>query len=199
MSTPRQRPRSRKHFWLAVALTAGCAGIGGGAYAFFVNTASTASTVGAGTVQLDWASQTGSQFSLPIGPLSPGGSTQRLMDLENIGTVAVAQFQLSYSTAPANAVTNPSDGLQMRVEKCSAAWTGPSENQSCPGQITEVIPDRPVTGRTNIMGAASATVGGIDHLRFTFRLPESSPVDAQNTSVTVHFMILGNQRSGEQR
>ncbi len=99
----------------------------------------------------------------------------------------------------AHAITDLSDGLQMHVEKCSVTWTGTPENQSCPGQVTEVVPDRPVTGRTNIMGASSGAVGGIDHLRFTFRLPESSPVDAQNTSTTVRFMILGNQRPGEQR
>lgn len=199
MTMPRQRPRSRKHFWLALTLAAGCAGIGGGAYALFANATSTTSTVGAGTVQLDWEDPAGSQFSLPIGPLSPGGSTQQLMDLENIGTVAVAQFQLSYSTEPANALTNPSNGLQMRVDKCSVAWTGTPENKSCPGQATEVIPDRPVTGRTNILAAASTTVGGIDHLRFTFRLPESSPANAQNANTTVRFRILGNQRPGEQR
>lgn len=199
MTSHQQQPRSRKPLWLVAALAAGCAGIGGGAYAVFGNAASTASTVGAGTVQLDWEHQAGGQFSLPIGPLSPGESTQQLMNLENIGTVDVAQFQLSYSTDPATGLTNLSDGLQMRVEKCSVSWIGTPENQSCPGQITEAVPDRPVKGRTNILEADSTLVGGIDHLRFTFRLPPSSPADAQNTTTTVRFMILGNQRPGEQR
>ncbi|PYI65033.1 hypothetical protein CVV68_19915 [Arthrobacter livingstonensis] len=157
------------------------------------------STIGAVTVQLDWENPSAKEFSLPIGPLSPGGTTQQLVNLKNTGSISVSERQLAYSPDPATTITDPSGGVQLHVQKCSVPWTGKPENPNCPGQATEVIPDRPVTGRSNGLGASSATPAGIDHLQFTFRLPTSSPGNTQNTTTNIQFMVLGNQRPGEHR
>lgn len=193
---PRPSRRSRR---LATAgALAGCLAAGGVAWAAFTAVGTSEASVAAGTVVLDWASTTAAPLSLEVGPLRPDQPTQHLVDLNNEGSVTVTQMQLAY-TGATSPVTDPSDGIQMTLEECTVPWSGPAEGSTCSGTTTTLAGDRPVHGRTDLTGTAAAATGATSHLRFTFRLPDSSPTTAQNTTTTVDFTVLGNQRPGEQR
>lgn len=196
-STPPCSPRRLSLLTTAGALAVGLA-FGGTSWATFTANDTTQASVTAGDVVLDWASGDDPLLSLGVGPLSPGETTQHLVDLDNLGTVAVTQMQLAYIGAP-TPLTDPSDGLQMTLEECSQPWHGIPEATTCPGTLTTLATDRPVTGRTDLTGTGAATTGATSHLRFIFSLPDSSPTTAQNTTATVDFTVLGNQRPGEQR
>lgn len=184
---------------IAAVLAAVGVAVGVGAYAQFTDAGRASGTVQAGSVDLDWAATPASSLALQIGPLVPGGTVQRLVDLRNIGSVSVAELQLATTGTEGIPATDFSDGIQMRLERCSIPWEGSPGNTTCGGQVTEVIADRPVTGRNTINGASSTAIGGTDHLRFTFRLPESVPYSAADTTGTITFTVLGNQRPGQQR
>lgn len=182
----------------AVGALTGCLALSGTAWADFTAADTSEASVAAGSVDLDWAATDAAPLSLEIGPLRPGETTRQLVDLENRGTVAVSRMQLAYSggTSPA---TDLSDGIQMTVEECTVPWTGTAESTSCSGTTTRLAEDRPVTGRTDLTGTTASATGATSHLRFTFRLPDSSPDTAQDTATTVDFAVLGNQRPGEHR
>ena len=196
LTPPRSPRRSRR--LIALGALAGCLTVGGAAWAVFTVADTSEASISAGDVVLDWASADAARLSLEIGPLRPGESTQHLVDLENQGTVAVTQMQLVY-TGTDSALTDPSDGIQMTLEECSTPWEGSVEASTCAGTPTTLTSDRPVSGRTDLSTIAATTTGATSHLRFTFRLPDSSPATAQNTTTTVDFTVLGNQRPGQHR
>ncbi|MFE7629151.1 TasA family protein [Kocuria sp. NPDC057446] len=184
-----------------MALTATLAGtlvVGGTAWAVFTAADTSTASVASGAVDLEWDDTGLLPLALQIGPLYPGESTEQLVNLDHQGTVPVTEMQLAY-TGTDSAPTNPSDGIQMALEECSLPWAGTGQNTACPGITTTLAPDRPVTGRTDLSTTAATTPGATSHLRFTFRRPDSSPTEAQGTSTTLEFTVLGNQRPGQQR
>lgn len=208
--TPRQARRSqpwRRSIAVAAALGAAVAlvALTHGAYAAFNDSRTSTATVAAGAVTLNWNATGTNQLSIPIQGLVPGGTAQHLVDLKNTGSVNLSALQLSFSGTTGSLTTDASDGLQLQIRSCSAAWTGSSGSYACPGTAVTVAPagstlaDRPVSGRTDFTASPDFTAGGVDHLLMTFRLPTSSPTAAQGATGTVSFTVLGIQRPGTQK
>lgn len=198
LSSPTARPPCRFRRVVLAATLAGSLVVGGAAWAVFTAADTNTASVASGAVVLEWDDAAILPLALEIGPLRPGESTHQLVELTHQGTVPVTEMQLAYTGADSS-LTDPSDGIQMTLEECSLPWTGAGQNTACPGTTTTLAPDRPVTGRMDLSTAAAATPGSTSHLRFTFRLPDSSPTSAQETSTTLEFTVLGNQRPGQQR
>jgi hypothetical protein len=59
--------------------------------------------------------------------------------------------------------------------------------------------DRPVAGVIGLPNSGALITDGVDHLRFTFRLPRSAPASMMNSSGTVSILATGVQRVGEKR
>lgn len=194
--TTRTQRRTRR-MALTGALTATLV-VGGTAWAAFTAADTNTASVASGAVVLDWDDTPTLPLALDIGPLRPGESTHHLVNLAHQGTVPVTEMQLAY-TGTDSALTDPSDGIQMTLQECTLPWAGTGPNTACPGTTTTLAPDRPVTGRTDISTIAATDPGTTSHLRFAFRLPDSSPTDAQGASTTLEFTVLGNQRPGQQR
>jgi hypothetical protein len=179
----------------AVALVAALA-LGGAATASAVFLAQDTAVARsrAGAVTLDWNAGGVNQFTVPVTGLTPGGTAARLIDLRNTGTVAASALQLAVAAPVVGA--SASDGLQFALDRCSVAW---SSVTACSGTITAVSVDRPAGGRVALGASAALAVGGTDHLRVTFRLPDSAPTAARSTSGTVTFTVTGVQVAGRQR
>ena len=104
-------------------------GVGDGAYSLFqTSTSPTVQPLTAGTVTLALGGS-GSSNSLSIGAkgLLAGSSVSREVVLDNTGTVGFASVSVAVAASPSNALTTDStDGLQVQVLSCSAAWTSTS-------------------------------------------------------------------------
>ncbi|NQX25976.1 peptidase [Microbacteriaceae bacterium VKM Ac-2854] len=151
-------------------------------------------SVRAGAVTLDWNASGVNQFSVAVTGLRPGGTVARLIDLRNTGTVAASQLQLGLSSTTVAA--SGSDGVQLALDRCSVAWTSATV---CSGTITAVTADRPAAGTLALPASPALAIGGTDHLRATFRLPDSAPTGAQSTSGSVTLTVTGIQVAGRQR
>jgi hypothetical protein len=198
LSSPAPSPPRRFRGMALAATLAGSLVVGGTAWALFTAADTNTASVASGAVVLEWDDTTVLPLPLDIGPLRPGESTHQLVELTHQGTVPATEMQLAY-TGTDSALTDPSDGIQMTLEECSLPWSGAGQNTACPGATTNLAPDRPITGRTDLSTTTAAAPGATRHLRFTFRLPDSSPTSAQGTSTILEFTVLGNQRPGQQR
>jgi hypothetical protein len=92
-------------------------------------------------------------------------------------------------------------GLQMVVDRCSAAWTesgsSPAFTYGCSGSTTTIISSRAVVQSALTMAGLSAlSAGGADHLRLTLTLPPAAPNTLQGLSSTLTYSFLATQRAG---
>lgn len=167
-----------------------------GAYAVFTSSLSAQSGVGAGEVNLTWSNSASSQLPFALDGLQPGTTLQLSADLVSAGSLAISAIQLDVAGTGTGTV---SDGVQFAVDRCSTPWNVSGSTLTCAGTTTVITADRPVNAVLSLAGSAAFTVGGIDHLRFTFRLPTSSPVSAQNSSGSILLTAVGVQVASQQQ
>ncbi|PPH25288.1 TasA family protein [Rathayibacter toxicus] len=194
--TQRGSMTHRSLFRAGLALIAAVAlalGVGVGASALFGDNASRGAGVGAGKVVAAFTATGATTVNVSVSGLVPGGTARRLLDLSNVGTIAIAALQLQTSADG----TSSSDWVQLTLERCSQPWS--SDASTCAGSVTTVSNERPIAAaRINLPGSPALAVGATDHLRLTLRLPESSPIDAQGSAGTVSITAIGVQRTGRQ-
>lgn len=135
-------------------------------------------------------------LTMPVGPLVPGASVERIADLTNTGSVGIGELQLAVTGTDTG---TPSDGVQVTIDRCSDAWTVAGPVFTCTGTATPIAADRPLTGIVGLAGSPAFATGAVDHLRFTFRLPDSSPPTDQNTAGSVLLVATGNHGPGIHR
>ncbi|HEX2052331.1 MAG TPA: signal peptidase I [Actinomycetota bacterium] len=183
---------------LAVAL----AGISAAVTAYFVDTEATRETVNAGTVGIHLGNST---IPLVISDLLPGEQLERVAELRNTGSVALGSLQMEV-TGGTDALLNPTNGLQISVQRCTSAWSTGTDaagrpTASCAGTTTALVADRPILGRTTLDLSAMnvRTPGGSDYLRFVLRLPETSPSPISGAQPTAAISFRAAQRAGENR
>ncbi len=181
---------------LGVVLVASLAVVSSGAFGQFTATGRGDVRVGAGGVALSWDHSTTSQADMVVGPLQPAGSMQFGLDLVNSGDLGLSAIQLAVQGTNTGSV---SDGLQLAIDSCSIPWSGETPNLICGGEERVVSVDRPVAGVIGLPNSGALITDGVDHLRFTFRLPRSAPASMMNSSGTVSILATGVQRVGEKR
>jgi predicted ribosomally synthesized peptide with SipW-like signal peptide len=162
----------------------------GGAYAYFTSSATATATLSeSGSIGLGWNDSTsGSDLGLAIGPLQPGDSVQRVADLTNTGSTAIARIQLGVVGTDTGTT---SDGIQMAIDRCSVAWAQSGSGYVCAATTTSVTPDRPVQAVIDLLNSPAFGLRGVDHLRVTLRLPDTAPSSAQGTTGTVTITATG--------
>jgi spore coat-associated protein N len=163
-----------------------------GAFGYFTSSAiATISIAHGGSIGLSWrdTAVSGSDLAIDVGPLMPSDIVQRIGDLANTGSVSVRQIQLSVT---GTGTGSDSDGIQLAIDRCSVPWVWVVAGYSCPATITPVSPDRPVKARMALTGSPAAVPAGLDHLRFSFRLPDSAPESAQGLSGSVQITVTGS-------
>lgn len=164
-----------------------------GAYAYLTSSATANATITeSGSIGLNWNDSTGSDLSIPVGPLLPGDSVQRVADLSSTGSATIARLQLA---VVGSATGTASDGIQLAIDRCSVSWVATGSGSTCPGTVSSVSPDRPADAVIDLAGSPALTSGSADHLRFTIRLPDSSPTSAQASSGTIKITATGTTSS----
>jgi spore coat-associated protein N len=174
---------------------------GFGTYATWTSTTSQSHTISSGTVTIALGATGASTNRLNVNAtgLAPGDTVQRSVDLTNSGSLDLASVTLTTTaTTSSNLDTDTTNGLQMVIDKCSAAWTesGPPYTYSCSGSTSTVLASRAVIGSSLALSNLSATTAGnTDHLRVTLTLPSGAGNTLQNQSSTISYAFTGTQRA----
>ncbi|HKG43827.1 MAG TPA: TasA family protein [Gaiellaceae bacterium] len=172
-----------------------------GTFATFTSSTSASHTVASGTVTIALGATGASTNRLNIGAsaIAPGDTLQRSVDLINQGSLDLASVTLTTSATTSSLLdTDTTNGLQMVIDKCSAAWTesGPPYAYTCGGTTSSVLASRAVIGSTlALANLGSLTAGATDHLRVTLALPGTAGNTLQNQSSTISYTFNGTQRT----
>lgn len=133
------------------------------------------------------------RLGIDVTGLSPGVSAYRSFDLTNTGTQSFTSYTLSSAITTSSLLdTDPVNGLQVTLERCSAPWaesgTTPSFTYTCPGTRETVVPSTPIAlSNTALPGMVSAGPGGTDHLLLTETLPATANNSFQGLTSAVTF------------
>lgn len=190
-------------------LSLGLVGVAGslaalGTYASFTSTTSASQSLATGTVTIALG-QSGSpsnRLTVDASGLVPGDTVERAVDLSNSGNQALSAVALTTTATTSSKLdTDPTNGLQMAIDACSAPWTeagtSPAYTYTCGGTVTSVLAKGPViTSNANLPGLNSLAPGGVDHLRVTLTLPASADDTFQGLTSTISYGFTGTQRTG---
>lgn len=150
-------------------------------------------TTGVPTLVLGATGAATNRLGIDATGLSPGAVVYRAFDITNNGTVPFTSYSVS-TTATTSSLLNTDtvNGLQARLERCSAPWveSGPSPDftYTCSGTRSEVLAYRPVVmASVPLAGMASASPNGTDHLLLTETLPSTADNSFQNQMTAVTF------------
>src|SRR5689334_6298427 len=128
----------------SAALVGGAASVAGlGTFGSFTSTTSASQDVATGKVVLSSTST----FGTPVTNMVPGDTIARTVTLtRSTDTEAFGSVKITTAGTSSNLLTSDAtNGLQMKVEECSVAWS----NGSCSGTTTTVIAQRAVVGATD--------------------------------------------------
>jgi len=173
--------------------------VGLGAFASFTSSTSASQTLSTGTVTIALGA-TGAQtnrLTVNATGLAPADSIQRSFDLSNTGSLNLASITLTTTATTSSLLdTDGTDGLQMAIDRCSAAWTesgsSPSFSYTCSGSTSTVLASRAVIGSNlALSNLASLTSGSTDHLRLTLTLPSAAGNTFQNLSSVIQYSFTG--------
>lgn len=195
---------SRKLLLSVAAIGAAAAIAGLGTYATFTSSTSASQSVASGTVTVALGATGASTNRLTVGAsnIAAGDTIQRSVDLINQGSLNLASVTLTTTATTSSLLnTDTSNGLQMAIDKCSAAWTeagtAPAYTYTCSGTTTTVLASVPVIGANLALSNLSAlTAGATDHLRVTLTLPSTAGNSLQNQSSVIQYSLTGIQRAG---
>jgi spore coat-associated protein N len=183
---------------VVVILVALCL-VGIGAFASFTSSTTASQSVSTGTVTIALGA-TGAQtnrLTVNATGLAPGNSFERSFDLSNEGSLNLNAITLT-TTATASSLldTDATNGLQMQIESCSAAWTesgsSPAFSYTCSGTTNNVLTSSPIIGSAlALSNLSSLTAGATDHLMLTVTLPTTAGNTFQNQSSTIQYDFTG--------
>ena len=175
-----------------------------GTFAQFTSSTSVsqASSTGTMTVGLGASGTSANRLDVAVSDMAPGDTAQRSVDLVNSGSIALSGVSLTTAASPSSVLdTDAVNGLQIAVDRCSAAWTESASapyTYSCSGTVSSVLASRPVIGAGLALANLSSLAPGAantDHLRVTLSLPAGADNTFQGKSSTITYTFTGTQRS----
>jgi spore coat-associated protein N len=198
-----RRTHSRKLALSVVLVVVAAAVVGLGAFATFTGTATTSSAFSSGTVSLAPIGVSGANNRLSVGAsgLAAGDTVQRAVDVKNTGTITIVAPTLTTSATVSSLLdTDPVNGLQMTINKCSVAWTeanAPAYTYTCSGTQTAVLTSVALIGSNLALGNITPTSNTDNFLVVTLTLPSGAGNTEQNQSSTILFTFTATQRAGQ--
>ena len=193
------RARTARRVAGSVAVLGVAAAVAGlGTYSTFTDSTSPVVTgVGTGVLSLSLQSG-GTAATVPFagGAMMAGDSVDQALDLVNDGTTAFGSVTMKMTATTSSILdTDTSNGLQLKVQKCSVAWSG----STCSGTASTLY-SGPMVVTQALTGAASLNPGGVDHLLLTASMPASANGSAyQGKQSTLSLVFDGVQRAGAGR
>lgn len=204
--------KSRK-ILLSLAAVGAAAGIAGlGTFATFTDSDSATHTISTGTVNVNLGAANTADNRLTVGAtgLVPGDSLQRRAKLTNAGSESLASVTLTTAATTSSLLdTNSTDGLQMKIERCTGAL-GWRESLTTPytytcdalvpgdnaGVRSAVLARRAVIGSNlALTGMSSLSPGATDDMVVTVDLPSSADNTFQGLSSTIQYTFSATQRA----
>jgi hypothetical protein len=188
----------------SVALVGGAASVAGlGTFGAFTSTTSASAATGTGKVVLSTAASVRG-LDVSATSLVPGDSVERTVTLtRSSDTESFGSVKLTTAGTSSNLLTtDTTNGLQLKVDQCSAAWTKPANSNAltCAGTTTTVIAQRAVVGSTLDLGAATTALNSsaaASNLRVTLSLPTTADNSFQGLSNTIDFTFDATQRAAQ--
>lgn len=134
------------------------------------------------------AADGGGGVALRADGLFPGASTERAIDLINIGE-AMPGVTFSTEIEKSSVLDRDRDnGLQVSVDSCSEPWTKREGGSSCEGRAHHLVGSRHVAGGPLLLhGLEVEAPGGVDHLRLTLTLSPTAGEAAQGAVTTFGY------------
>ena len=180
--------------------------MGAGIFFFYPHKTEPTSQFTTGTVSLS-NDHKGSAL-LKLANMVAGDSVTGLLSVQNYGGTDFTSYGLTAAAAsPENVLTTDKvNGLHLRVERCSRAWTLVGESAAeatCKGTRSLLVEDSPVLGTYSLAhesfcsGSLSdlhrvrCQLAGTDHLRLTVWLPQAAGNDFQGLSSSINFTFTG--------
>jgi hypothetical protein len=173
-----------------------------GAFGTFTNSASITQTpIASGTVSLTVGDGTdgdaANRLTIGASNLAAGDDIQRVVDLNNDGTLDLSQITLASSGSGGNALDDGSaDSLHYTVDVCDQAWTESGDGSatpytySCGGTSQSVLASTLVGNSAATLANVSLTAGDVNHLLVTVTLPsgaDEATYGGLSTDVTYTF------------
>ncbi|MGY2067591.1 hypothetical protein [Blastococcus sp. SYSU DS0619] len=184
---------------LAVVAAAGAVA-GLGTFGGFSGSDSVDTEVGTGVLSIGLTAAAGTA-SVPFtgGTMLPGDVEQVPFDLVNDGDVPLATVTFgSVARRSSPLDTDRVNGLQMRIQSCSEAWTVAGSGYTCAGDVTDFYAG-PIVMQEALSGAASLAPGGVDHLLTTVSFPATAGDELRRQSSALTFTFTATQRDGAAR
>jgi spore coat-associated protein N len=127
--------------------------------------------------------------------LSAGDIAQRVVDVTNIGTVALRRVTLATKASPSSRLdTDRVNGLQLTIDRCPVAWTErraalPSGalTYTCPSKSLPVLASRPVVQPATALASLNSAPRGHNYLRVTLTFPRNAPRTLQGQFSTIRY------------
>jgi predicted ribosomally synthesized peptide with SipW-like signal peptide len=182
----------------SIAVLGVAASIAGlGTFASFTSSTSASQAIISGTVSIALgASGPANRLSVAASNLVPGDTVQRAVDLTSNSSDPLGSVTLQTSASPSNALTTDPNGLTVKVDKCSVAWTesgvAPAYTYTCGGTTTSILAAS-AAGGTSALSLSSGT--STDHLLVTLALPSAAGNSLQGLSTTITYSFNGTQRA----
>ncbi len=159
-------------------------------------------TVDSGVVSIE-LSEAGGAGMVPFdgGLMLPGDSRTFPVDLRNSGDTSLGSVTLGSWARHSSALdSDPVNGLQLKVDSCSQAWTESASGYTCTGTVRGLYSGPMVVTGRPLAGAASLVPGAVDHLLLTAALPDTASADAfEGATSSLSFVFTGVQRGGSAR
>ena len=186
----------------SIAVLGVAASIAGlGTFASFTSSTSASQSISSGTVSIALgASGPANRLAVAATNLVPGDTVQRAVDLTSNSSDPLGSVSLQTSASPSNLLTTDPNGLTVKVDKCSVAWTesgtAPAYTYTCSGTTTSILAAT-AAGNTSSLSSLAALSSGssTDHLLVTLALPTAAGNSLQGLSTTMTYSFNGTQRA----
>lgn len=194
---PRSTPRKGILLRMGVAAVASLALVGG-AVAALTDRGLLPDRLTAGTVELSVAAAGGSttwQTGLPAG--APGDTVPFYLNLQNSGSLPITALTMRLDHNNSKLMTTY-EGVQVKVEQCSQAWTQ-TGGGSCGGTRSTLVGQKAVRDWWNTVPLPNTRLepGQAAHLLATFTLPREMGNDFQGVADSLSLTFAGAQDGAE--
>lgn len=186
----------------SIAVLGAAASVAGlGTFASFTSSTSASQAISSGSVSIALgATGPANRLTVAASGLVPGDTVQRAVDLTSNSTDPLGSVSLQTSGAPNNALLTDANGLTVKVDKCSSAWTesgtAPDYTYTCSGTSASILAAGAVGNTASLSGLAALSSGSsTDHLLVTLALPAAATNTLQGLSTSITYAFNGTQRT----
>ncbi len=195
--------KNTRKIMISLGVVGAAAAVAGmGTFGTFTSTTSGSQNVASGTVNIAMGA---GDLTVDANKLVAGDTVQRAFTLANGGTADLGAVTLTTTAQPTTKLdTDATNGLQMKIDSCSAAWTKAgtptAPTYTCTGTTKSVIAPKPVIGAgTAVNNLAAIGAGNADNLLVTMTLPQIADNTFQNLSSTINYKFDATQRTAANR